>query len=305
MLRPANDALRRRKAETATTIAVLAFALILPCMAVLAAAFVGDAARSYLEAYQPIVYLSSDAGSDEADEIAAELGGWPTVDDATVRTPDDAFAVLQERLGNQEVAKLGVSAKMLPYSVSLEPSTPVLGHLDLIAAVSGLEARMEVESIDVPSPRAAQTLSFVRWLLWLGGVLLVVLVATGIGQGRAYLLRLEDELQDESELLALFGAPPAKLSRATLVRGVTLGAWAGAVAFGGLFVLLLLWQDARPAVLGIAHGTSAWSWSAWSWVAVAVPLVLGPLFGLIAAWIANRSRRMDVKIDEMELQTLL
>lgn len=287
-------------AETSTTVAVLAFALFLPCMAVLAAAFVGDAARSYLQAYRPIVYLSADAESAEADELARELAAWPTVDDARVRTPDDAFAALQERLGNQEVAKLGVSAKMLPFSVILEPSTPVMGHLDLIASVSGLEARMEVESIDVPSPQAAQTLSFVRWLLWLGALLLVVLVVTGIGQGRAYLLHLEDELAVESELLALFGAPPASLSRATLVRGVTLGVWAGAIAFAGLFVVLLMWQDARAAIVGISHGSTAWSWAA-----VAVPLVFGPLFGLIAAWIANRSRRRDMKKDDMELQTLL
>jgi hypothetical protein len=299
MLRPANDALRQRKAETATTVAVLAFALFLPCMVVLAAAFVGDAARSYLQAYQPIVYLSADADSTEADGLAAELGGWPMVAEAQVRTPNDAFKALHERLGSQEVAQLGVSATMLPYSVVLKPSTPVIGHLDLIASVSGLEARMEVESVDVPSPKAAQTLSFVRWLLWLGALLLVVLVVTGLGQASVYLLRLEDELATESELLALFGASPAKQRRATLVRAVTLGAWAGAVAFGGLLVMLLMWQDARPVLVGTSHGASTWSW-----LAVAVPLGLGPLFGLVAGWIANRSRPIDVKTDEMELQTL-
>jgi cell division protein FtsX len=300
MLRPANDALRRRKAETATTVAVLSFALFLPCMVVLAAAFVGDAASSYLQAYRPVIYLSADAGNAEAAELADELSTWTTVGDAEIRTPDDAFETLQQRLGDQEVAKLGVSANMLPYSVILEPSTPVISHLDLIASVSGLEARMEVESVDVPSPRAAQTLSFVRWLLWLGALLLLVLVVTGISQARAYLLRLEDELAGESELLALFGAPPPKLSRPTLVRGVTIGAWAGAIAFGALFIMLLMWQDARPALVGIIHGSSAWSWAA-----VAVPVVLGPLFGVIAAWFANRSRRMDINIDEMELQRLL
>jgi cell division protein FtsX len=300
MLRPANDALKERKVETATTVAVLAFALVIPCLAVLAAAFVGDVAKTYLEAYEPIVYLTADAQEADAKTLAEELGAWPAVGEAKLRTPDEAFSQLQERLGNGEVAKLGVSAKMLPYSVVLQPSTPVAGHLDLIAEISGLEARMEVESVDVPSAQAAKALSFVRWLLWLGAGLLVVLVVTGVSQVRGYLVRLADESTRETELLALFGAPPSKLRRASLVRGVTIGVWAGVVAFAGLFALLLMWQDARPVLVGVAHGASAWSWAV-----IAAPVIFGPLFGATAGWFANRSRRHKSHAHDLELENLV
>lgn len=300
MLRPANDLLKDRKAETATAVAVLAFALILPCVAVLAAAFVGDAAETYLDAYRPIVYLSADAKEAEATVLADELGEWTSVGEAKLRTPSEAFSQLQERLGNQEVAKLGVSAKMLPYSVELVPSTPVVGHLDLIAEASGLEARMEVESVDVPSAQAAKALSFVRWLLWLGAAMLIVLVITGISQVRGFLIRLADDSTRETELLALFGAPPSKLERASLVRGVTVGVWAGVIAFGALLTLLLMWQDARAVIVGVEHGASAWSWAV-----IAAPVLLGPLCGAVAGWFANRSRRKDNNDNDLDIQTLV
>lgn len=300
MLRPANHALRHRKSETATTVAVLAFALLIPGICALIAAFIGDAAHSYLQAYRPIVYLSADVEQDEATTLAGELQSWPDVAEAKLRSPDEAFAQIESRLGADEVAKLGVSAHMLPYSVVLEPATPVVGHLDLIARVSGLEARMEVESVDLPSPQAARTLSFGRWVLILGAVLVVVLVVTAVGQVRAHLVRLAADRATERELLEIFGAPPAKLRRPTLVRGGTLGIWAGGIAFAGLFVLLLLWQDARPAILGVEHAASGWAW-----LATTSPILLGPLAGLLAGWFANRRLRARESRDELEIRSLL
>ncbi len=300
MLRSATDALRTRKFATATAVLVLAFALLIPCVAVLAASFASGAARTYLQAYRPVVYLRADADKKTAARLAKELDGWPAVDEATVRTPAQAFGDLERRLGRDEVAKLGVSAEMLPFSVELVPATPVIGHLDLIARVSGLQARPEVATVDVPSAKAARTLSFVRWLLILGAVSLVVMVAAGIGQTCGFLIRLARAHSRETELLASFGAPPAKLRRPTMVRGMAVGTLAGVVAFASLLVVLLLWQNARPVVLGLAHGLSGWSWAV-----IMCPVVLGPAAGALAGILANRTVTNTNKTDDLELQILV
>lgn len=284
MLRPASDALIRKKAETATTVVVLAFALLIPCLVVLAATFAGSAASDYLAAYRPVVYLETDADQAAAESLAEKITDWPQVDEAVLRTPDEALDALEERLGADEVAKLGANAEMLPFSVVIEPATPVLGHLDLVARASGLDARPQVASVDVPSSAAARTLSFARWILILGGVLLCVLVVTAMSQLRGHLLRLAGDQERESTLLAVFGAPPAKLRRPTLVRGVIVGVVSGVTAFAGLFVLLLQWQSARPEVLGLAATTDGTAW-----LVVISPLVLGPLVGFVSGWFANRS----------------
>jgi cell division transport system permease protein len=286
MLRPANDALKHRKLDTLASVAVLAMALLVPCVLALAAALSSEAAHSYLRAYRPVVYLQADAEQATGEALAEELAARTSVAEATLRTPEDALETLEQRLGSEEVAHLGISASMLPYSIVLEPALPVLGHLDLIAGVSGLQARAEVASVDLPSPQAARTLSFVRWLLVLAGAALIVLVLAALGQLRLYLMCLMDDHKRESHLLAVFGAPPSRLRRPTLMRGISVGLAAGVAAFGVLFILLLLWQNAREHVIGPTHVAAGFSW-----VVVAAPIILGPLAGLISGWLANRATR--------------
>ncbi|MFW6057377.1 MAG: permease-like cell division protein FtsX, partial [Persicimonas sp.] len=107
MLRPASDALIRQKAATTTTVVVLAFALLVPCLAVLAATFADAAASDYLAAYRPVVYLEADADQAAAESLADTINAWSQVDQAVLRSPEQALDALEERLGADEVAKLG------------------------------------------------------------------------------------------------------------------------------------------------------------------------------------------------------
>src|SRR5690606_27018348 len=133
MLRSANDALKDRLFESASATAVLAFTMLIPCLIAIFGVFFADTARSYLSAYHPVVYLSADAGETQAAALAEELGGWSGVAEVEVRAPDEAFDMLQERIGEQEISRLGVAPKMLPYSLVLVPTLPLIGHVDLIA----------------------------------------------------------------------------------------------------------------------------------------------------------------------------
>jgi cell division protein FtsX len=300
MLRSPNDALKANKFQSITAISVLAASLLIPCLTVLFAAFFADAATTYLSAYDPVVYLSAEVDDDKAAKLAEEFDGWATVGEARLRSPERAFEILRERVGEQEIARLGISPQMLPFSVVLEPALPLVGHVELITEVAGLPVRPEVATVDLPSADAARTLIFARRLMALGGVLLLLLLAVGVAQTRIFLARLEDQHARETTLLALFGAPPTWLRRSTLARGVTVGLWAGVASFAGLLLSLFLWQFARPAILGLSDASLGWAW-----LILVAPLILGPTAGFFAAGLVNRSRIKKKNIDELELQILL
>lgn len=300
MLRPANDALKHHKLETTTTIAVLAISLLIPCLMALSAAFLSDGATQYLTNYHPMIYLAEHADQAQADQLADELQGWVTVGAATVRSPDAAFERLQARLGEQQVNDLGISPKMLPWSVELVPALPVLGHLDLVAATAGLAARPIVATVDLPAPQATRILATLRWLFVFGVALTLLLLAAGVAQTRILLGHFHDFEASETMLLRLFGAPPARLRRATLTRGVTVGVVAGIVSFCALLLAVFLWHLTQPILFGLTEISLGWAW-----LILFVPLVLGPAAGFLAAGLLNRRGLKQRDVDALELQILV
>lgn len=300
MLRPANHALKQNLFESATATTVLAFSMLIPCLIALVAVLFADTATSYMSAYRPVVYLSAEAGDPEAAALAEELGGWSEVGEVEVRDPQKAFEILQERIGEQEIARLGVSPKMLPYSLVLVPTIPLIGHIDLIARVEGLPVRAQIATVDVPSASAARTLIAVRWLMTFAGVFLVVLLIIGAAQARIFLMRLADDDAREARLLALFGAPASGFRRATLARGLTLGVAAGLLGFILLSMMLFFWHYARPAIFGLEDATLGWAW-----LVIAVPVLLGPAVGFLAAGLVNRKRLHRNNTDDLGLEILL
>ncbi|AWV88326.1 permease-like cell division protein FtsX [Bradymonas sediminis] len=300
MLRPANEALKERLFESATATTVLAFSMIIPCLIALFGVFFADTAKSYLSVYRPVVYLSAEAGEAQAKQLAEEVGKWSGVGEVEVRAPQQAFETLQQRVGEQEVSRLGVTPKMLPYSLVLVPTVPLVGHIDLIAQVEGLPARTHVATVDVPSAKAARTLIAARWLLTAGIVLLFVVLIIGIAQMRILLMQLADDEEKEARLLAFFGAPESGFRRATLTRGVTLGLWAGLLALILLAMMLFIWHYARPAIFGLEDATLGWAW-----LIIVVPILLGPAAGFLAAGLVNRKRLKRNDTDDLGLEILL
>lgn len=300
MLRPPVEALKTHKFQSATTILLLAFTLIVPCLTALIAASISDAAADYLRDYRPIVYLEPELNEARAEEIARELQGWSSVGEARLRSPDSAYELLQERLGEQEIAQLNMSPEMLPWSVEVVPGTPLLGHISLISDLAGLPVRAEVAEVDLPSAEAARALIMARWLAIFAAILLIALLFLGAAQTRIFLTRLDQLEARESALLLLFGAPPAALKRATITRGLTVGVAAGALSFAALLVAVLLWQQARPTMLGL-HGARF----GWAWFIMGLPLILGPLVGFLAAGFSNRRRHKRKNSDAMDFEILV
>lgn len=300
MLRPANDALKHKLFESLSATSVLAFSMLIPCLVAIFGVVCADTARSYLRAYQPVVYLSAGAGETQAATLAEELGDWSGVAEVEVRAPEQAFDTLRERLGEQEVSRLGITPKMLPYSLVLVPTLPLIGHVDLIARVEGLPARAHVATVDVPSAKAVRTLIAARWLITFGAGVLLVLLWVGTAQTRIHLAQLAEDEAQEAYLLALFGAPGAEFRRATLTRGLTLGLWAGLLSSILLVLLLFIWHYARPAIFGLEDAILGWAW-----LIIVVPILLGPAVGFLAAGLVNRKRLNRNKTDELGLEILL
>ncbi|MBA2664857.1 MAG: hypothetical protein H0U74_21390 [Bradymonadaceae bacterium] len=277
MLRPALHTFYDCKLHTGVVTVLLAIALVAPGTLALFAACSHSAANQWLSSYQPIVYLAPGTAAEAAQKLVDELTDWSTVAAVTQRTPAEALKQLRERLGNDHVRELGITEAMLPQSLILRPAIPVAGHIDLVSRVAGLEARMEVASIDVPSSGALKTLSIVRWAA-IGAALLLGLlglIASYVIIG--FLRALQRNEQEELAVLEIFGAEDLVLRRPSIVRGLAVGLWGGVGASIVLGTALLTWQ----ADVALALGQMSVS-SLWGALIVAAPMAIGPLIGLLA-----------------------
>ena len=282
MIRSPLEVCRERKWETAAVSFAVIVVLAIPLSLSLISLTAYETAEQWLSRYTPIVYLAPGTSDEAAAKLAAEVRAWPLVANADVRAPGDAYRALEARLGADSMQQLGVTEGMLPTSIVLQPAVAVIGHIDLVARTSGLEARMEVDSVEVPSASAMRVVHFAA----LGMLLAVVLAILGLASAAILLLSFFERLRsvdDETDrVLALFGAHPSELRRPSLVRGLAIGAGCGAAVSGGAVMGLLVWQLYGPHVVGIDVSLPVAAWSA-----AAIPLVLVPVIAFVAAWRAS------------------
>lgn len=282
MIRSPLEVCRERKWETAAVSFAVVVVLGIPLGFTLFALAAYDAAEQWLESYTPIVYLAPDTSEEAANKLAQEIAEWPLVAAATVRTAEEAHGALEERLGVDSIQHLGVTAGMLPTSIVLSPAVPVAGHIDLVARASALEARMEVDAVEVPSSSAMRVVHFAA----LGGVVAALLALLGIGAAAVLLLSFFERLRnvdDETDrVLALFGAHPSELRRPSLLRGLAVGTACGVAVSCAACFGLLVWQLYAPHVVGVDVSLPVVAWSV-----AAAPLVLVPVIGFVTAWRAS------------------
>ena len=301
MIEGATDIFREHLSETLGVVGVLVLALSIPAFLILAVVIGSDVAEARLGAYRPVVYLDAGVQEDEAIELRDEIAAWTGVDDVLVRTPDDAFELMKERLGEEEVAELGLASSMFPYSLVVEPQNPVLGRVELVARVSGLEARGTVDAVDVPQGRAKRALDFFFWVLvGAGGVGALCIILAWVNV-RSFVLDLMRRQYDEWRLLVSFGASPRVFRRVNMVRGVTLGVVGGLVAFGLMLGGLVLWRAYQADLVGV---TTAGSLS--TWFVVLAPIIVGMAVGWSAGVFANRKRLTEEsEADQLGITHLL
>ncbi len=283
MIRSPMVACGERRLETAAVVVTLVLALFVPSVLGLGAILSHDAGKAWLEAYRPIVYLHPDTSNEGVDRLVEEVSGWHGVERVDVRRSKDSFEVLSERLGADDLDALGVTPSMFPVSLEIVPRYPVAGHVDLVASVSALEARMEVDAVDVPGAVPLRLVSMahvVGLIALLLGIL--ALVAAGIALF-TYLIRIRESERDLEAVLGIFGAYPAELRRASLIRGGVLGLWSGLGVALLLGAVLAIWQAQAPATLGLEGFISIWTWPL-----VSLPVLVGPGLGIVVGFAASK-----------------
>jgi cell division protein FtsX len=283
MIRSPLEAVRERKWETASVSFAVVVVLAIPISIALASLCTRSAVEDWLREYTPIVYLQPETSPEAAEELAAEVGSWPLVASSTIRQPKQAHGDLVRRLGEESVQELGVTPGMLPTSIVIEPSVPVLGHIELVSRVAGLQARMEVHSVELPSSEAMRAVELTATALIAAALLAIFGVFAAGVLILSYLERLRRGEDESDRVFALFGAYRSELRRPTIVRGLAIGGWCGAiVAFVGCFGLLA-WQMYAPHLMGVDISLPTGAWS----VAV-TPLLIVPIVGFFAAVRASR-----------------
>lgn len=281
MIRAPMRACSEHRLETSAVVVTMILALFVPSFLGLVALLSHDAGAAWLEAYRPIVYLEPDASEESVARLAAEMSEWPGVESVEVRQPEDAYAVLDERLGADELDSLGVTASMFPVSLEVIPRYPVAGHVDFVAEVASLEARMEVDAVDVPSSVALRLVSAANLMAMVAGVLgLLALLAAGVALS-AYLRRLRELETDLEAVLGIFGAYPHDIRRPTLIRGTVLGLWSGIGVTVLLSATLAIWQAQAPPAIGLEAFISPWTWPL-----AAIPVLAGPALGAVVGWLS-------------------
>lgn len=285
MLRPPLQRLYDRKSRTILTSLMLAVALIIPATLMLTATSTFDIARQKLDNYRPIIYLTTDVSNDAVQQLQEEISQWPGVANVSRRTPAEAFQQLSTRLGSDHIRDLGLTQAMLPHSLILEPKIPLAGHIQLIARVAGLEARMEVDSVDIPSANALKTLRLTGFATAITSFLLLMLTLSSLTALTNFLRSIEHHERHELAILEAFGADDTALRRPTLIRGLAIGLWSGIAATTCISLALIIWQTDLALALGQVK-----IFSITSILILASPLFFGPLLGLLAGIIVTRRK---------------
>jgi cell division protein FtsX len=283
MIQSPFEACRSRRKETLATWMVLCFSLLVPTTIAWGYLAYAETANKWLEAYTPVVYLRTGLNETSVAELQDEIKGWLPVESVTLRTRQEAYDDLKERLGVDELSTLEISVESLPVSLLVKPELPVLGHVELVSRLTALEARLEVESVDVPSSGPLHLLEqfATLGLVFILFTFLMLVKATFCLHN--YLRLLQEDEKQLWEVLWIFGAPESSSRRPTLTRGIALGATSGLTAAIAAGLTLGIWDNAREQILASVEIASGW------WLA-GLPLFAGLALGLATAFVTTTSR---------------
>jgi len=285
---------RRLRWQTLSVVVACSLALMLPGLIGVVAMASQEASQRWLENYHPVVYLNYDITQESLDALTQEVEGWSSVESVHVRRPADARKDLEARLGTEAIQELGVSASMLPTSLVIKPGQAVIGHIDLVSRVASLDARMEVEAVRIPDSMALRVLSLTGVFLSFSFVLgLLSLFAFVLILGE-FLVRLLEYEKDQNDVLTMFGATGTVLRRPTLIRGVAIGAWSGALTSFVLVFTLVMVQGLLHSALGVTSAMLG------AWPFALLPLVVGPSVGLaLSVGISRPARRPSALVPRL------
>jgi cell division transport system permease protein len=284
MIQSPFEACRRRRRETLGTWMVLCFSLLVPTTIAWGYLAYAETANKWLEAYTPIVYMRTGLNEASVTELKEEMEGWLPVEGVIVRTRQEAYNDLKERLAVDELSSLEISVDSLPVSLLVNPKLPVLGHVELVSRLTALEARLEVESVDVPSSGPLYLLEQFATLGLIFALFALLMLVKATFSLHNYLRLLQEDEKKLWEVLWIFGATESSHRRPTLTRGVALGGFSGFTAAVAAALTLGVWDNAREQVLSSIEIASGW------WLA-GLPVLSGVVLGVATAFLTTASRR--------------
>lgn len=280
MIQPPVEALKQRRWESIAILLLLTTALTLPSLLLLTTARAESHLATWLTSYHPVVYIQEGTSPEQITLLHDELRARADIAAITKRSPADALAQLQTSLGPEHVTHLGLSEAMLPTSLVITPQVPLHGHITLASSLAALEARPEVAVVDLPDKDALKLISVARSISLMALLLAIALLTTATILTRAFLATIQRESRRELELLELFGASRASLSRPTRARAMLLVGASGAASSLLLLLAQLNIDRWARAISGLDAAAPI------TWLVVASPLLLAPLLGLLIGRLA-------------------
>lgn len=287
MLRSPLVALGKYRWSAAAVVVSLAAMLWFGASLGAVAAQVEEAGAKWWENFHPVVYLEAEVDPGVLAELVGEVEGWPGVGSLEIREPAAALRTLQEKLGEDEVQRLGVDERMMPTALLLSPTVWQPGQVELVARLKALEVRDEVVGVDVPDGQTLQWLNQGKRVLSGLGLAAFIGLLGALGGLAGFLRRLQEDERWENHLLEVFGAAPGVLRRASFWRGAALGAGAGVLAGAGFLPWALALDDIWAKVLG-ASAEGAVQAGLGAIGLVLIGLVLGGVTGWLVGEPAKR-----------------
>ncbi len=280
---------KQQRLLTVCTVFAMALVLLIPVGFSTMAVASASAVDEYLKAYRPQVFLNADVEQAEVDALMAEVESWPEVEAVSKLDPQANLDYLRQNLGEDVVDSLGVTRGMMPTGFEVKPVTPLLGHVEVIALVSGLEARQIVDAVHLPSAESRRAMGLASTMMALALLsAILALIVSGLLM-RWYLKTLREAEASQDQILEMFGATKQQLGTPTLIRGAIIGFGAGVVTF----IVAAIGLSSIHAFADVYVGVKLDTMTAWLCM-FATPLI-GSFVGTLAALPLSRRNPLAIR----------
>lgn len=241
-----------------------------------------ESAREWWGSYLPVIYVDSGDGGLYAEGLKEEVRGWSGSFEILYKGAEEILAEVSAEIGEEESLRLGLRPEMMPTVLVVELDLLRPGQDELIARIEALEVREEVLSVDVPGPEALDWVRKGRAVIGALGFAVVILYLFALAFLAVVLRHFQRKEGRENHLLELFGASSASLSRATWIRGATLGALSGGLG-AALFVPWALSFLSFLDFLALRAILSAGTAALWALAMLCLATLAGFFVGLFCA----------------------
>ncbi|NIQ93890.1 MAG: ABC transporter permease [Desulfuromonadales bacterium] len=242
--------MRQTPVLTGATILTITVSLSIVALFTLVAINIERLGEAWSSEVQVVAYLQEPPAKQVLEDWRRRLGELPEVAEVTYVSPERAFELFRDRLGQEKDLLRGVAADVLPASLEIalvETSRNRQG----VAAVAGfLRSEIGLEDLHYGQVWLEKFDSFMV-LLRLSGMVLgaILLAATLFIIFNTIRLTLYSR-RDELDIMALVGATPFFIKAPFVIEGALQGVAGGVLALGFVWTLFYLFlHDGLQALL--------------------------------------------------------